>query len=237
MKRTLTICLQICLIAAYNEINAAAHAPSAADRLEASAATLSPFSASKRALSQAEIERLQAEKERINNKSAALISVNELIDILTEAYLQDPVASRLLFPVAEKLQQSFPYYRLPLSRTVSTDHLATLIEAAEEGKLPNYLTPLEFSDLILALHPSNIGDAPQALRELMRILTIAAVNYNLRENPTYSMLRHDQRQNELLQKTDSILHDYYASIGRTRKMSSMPLEKRSRLQRWFTLRK
>lgn len=295
------IALFIIIFASYTSIGAAAHSKSSSylnDSLNGSALARSSSSIESFSLGDTERPLTPAEYERLTNAIGDIdkagiqsVTVNALIDRLTDAYLKDPIAGELLVYIQTmllhelrlerirntlKTQASIPedieglaavvqddnelatintgvvsklltdlekYYGLaPLNHAkeqfanLSDQQLAELIDAAAEGRLADMITPLQFLGIIKGLNTEepNISDERDHLIDL---IVIAAVNNNIKQNPTYNLFTNDQRQNDILQLSEDSLNEYYATSGRKRKTVSTKQPKKSFAQRWFSRRK
>lgn len=310
------VALFIMLITAYISIDAAAYSRSSSSyhngstngsamAHSSSSAKESSFNDPERPLTPAEYERLTSAKAEIDAKIEQP-SVNDLINLVTDTYLKDPVGRELLNYIRSKLiynlridrvrtkiSQEFAteadmanlaqkalnehtfanlkalieiikddyqlsqyneeeiaemlkgfeeYFGLGPIKTyplalLPEQQLAELIDAAVEGRLAQEVSLLQFIELYLALKDDEPGLSKKQ-RDLIDIMFNAAVNYNIKHNPTYNLFANDQRQNQLLQTSENIVNKYYATSGRQRRNAlATKTAKKSFAQRWFARRK
>lgn len=305
MKKIVLLSLSSCIAIFYISIDAAAGSKSSSyqngslngSALARSSSSMESYSLNEpgRPLTPAEYERLTNAIGDIEKIGIESVSVNQLINLMTDASLNDVVANDLLAYIRTKLLQKLRlerirnvinqaveantditdvdgiaavisndqelatvygdvvdkmlttlevFFKLPPIDAVShhlallsEPQLAELIDTAAEGKLADMVTPLQFLELIYTLNVEH-PDISKKHRNLIDIMHVAAINSNIKQNPTYNSFANDPRQNEVLQKSEETLDTYYATSGRQRRSApSAKQAKKSFAQRFFARRK
>jgi hypothetical protein len=304
MKKRILVFLGSYMLIFYISLDAAARSKSSSHHngswnssaLARSSSSMESYSLSEpgRPLTPAEYERLTNAKGDIEKTGVASVSVNQLINLVTDASLHDIVANDLLAYIRIKLLQEQRlarirnvinqasesntditdveglaavilddqelatinsdvvdtmlttlelFFKLPPIDVIShrlallsESQLEDLIDAAAEGKLADMITPLQFLELLFTLSVE-YPDISAKQRNLIDIMSVAAINSNIKLNPTYNSFANDQRQNEVLQESENTLNNYYATSGRQRRSATIKQAKKSFAQRFFARRK
>lgn len=158
MKR---IALLIMLITAYISIDAAANSQSSAHQNGSNATELSSaigstsdsvsFNKPGRALTPAEYERFTEAANKIDQNEAQFISVNNLINLVTDFSLRDPIATEQLKYIRRKLLHPIHTQRLELIRTKLDQKLD--IDSTHQEYVPIIMSDqqlAQFSDVDVA---------------------------------------------------------------------------------------
>lgn len=176
-------------------------------------------------LTPSDSERLRAANLRVDKMGISMIDINHLIDIDTDNYLFDPIAPYRLGYIEQQLRTSLQEKdsafkdRFSPAQMLSLPELLTLVDHAAEGTLPdrilpyNYLQFMQVRDAKKDVTPDKLDVRSYATIAIL----VSAANRNLRENPTYSMIREHGRQNQFLHESNEFLDAYYAEFNRPRK--------------------
>lgn len=179
----------------------------------------------KKKLTPAESERLRDANQRVDQIEISDIDINYLINIDTDNYLFDPIASYRLRYIEHKLCQSLkqkdPSYRDRYSvvQTLTLEDLTLLVDHAAEGTLPDRIFPYSYLQFMYVrdkkkdVDPNNLDPRSYSIIAIL----VAAANRNLRENPAYNMIRNHARQNQFLTESNDFLDAYYAELNKPRK--------------------
>lgn len=234
MKKTGLLCIVVLLYNVQVQLRAAAssHAASASSSYTFSKET---------SLMSSDCERLRAANARVDKMGISMIDINYLINANTDFWLSDPIAQRHLKHIKRKfhenMMQQDPNYKEGYSNTPTQTHteLLSLVDSATKGTLPDRITPYTFIEFLRICEENQhqeISLLPHRTRAIISIV-LAAANRNLKENPTYAMIRYDERQNEFLRTSETFLVEYYAQLNRPRLGAVTPTPKKtgSKLQR------
>jgi hypothetical protein len=190
-------------------------------------------------LAPADCERIRAANAFVDSVGVRNIDINHLIDIDTENYLSDQSASyRLAYierELGKALSQSKPDYkdRYALAQTLTTEDLIKLVDHAAEGTLADRIIPYSYLQFMRVrdekrdIEPHELDLRSYATMAIL----VAAVNRNLKVNPTYNMFRNHARQNKFVHESDEYLDAFYSELNRPRKgvLSSSAKKKRGSL--------